>query len=376
MNEQITDLPHVVVFSGNDIVSKTFAKKRAVSALQAAFQGLVIEYFNQADETFGDSLQNLLTPTLFGDVRLFIVNHTESLRDADLEELDRVMSNLPDDVYLLIDIDTPGGVRSGKKTDTAGKIHAAERCKKDPQQCIFRKFQKPPDYRMAQWLVDNIKMFCGRSISKDAADCLIDLVGYDGAVLFSEVQKIDLHLDEGKEIDREAVKHTAGAVRRMTVFELAEACGARQGARVLQVLDSLFSTTCSVPYIVSILYRHYGALFRIRQYARTRPRDVRLLISGKGGYQSKNEAAFRIGRAAGLLREGDERKVYPVIIRPDIVPQAQRYTDLELRTILAWLLEFDVDIKTGRKSGSRRDVEMICLKLLRVSSLCGETGGE
>ena len=127
--------------------------------------------------------------------------------------------------------------------------------------------------------------------------------------------------------------------------------------------------------IVSVLYRHYAALFRIRQYARKIPNDVKMLLgSGRGGYQAKNEAAFRIGRAAGLLRAGEERKVYPVIIASGIVSQAQHYTDNELTTIFTWLVAFDADIKTGRLSGTRRDVELFCFKLLRVSEL-RQTGG-
>ena len=85
--------------------------------------------------------------------------------------------------------------------------------------------------------------------------------------------------------------------------------------------------------------------------------------------QAKNEAAFLIGCAAGLLRKGEERKVYPVIIASGIVGQAQQYTDEELWLILEWLLEFDVAVKTGRSAGGRREVELFCYRLLRVSLL-------
>ncbi|MBN1308818.1 MAG: hypothetical protein JXA18_12920, partial [Chitinispirillaceae bacterium] len=179
---------------------------------------------------------------------------------------------------------------------------------------------------------------------------------------------------EGRNIDRAAVEMIVGPSRSMTVFELAAACGARQGARVMRIVESLFAAPCSVPMIVGVLYRHYGALLRIRRYGRKQPRDVKLLVSG-GGYEEKNRAALRIGMAAGLLHEGEERKVYPVVIASGIVAQAQQYTDRQLETALAWLVEFDTAVKTGMRNGSRREVELLCYRLLRVSNLVvpGET---
>ncbi len=362
-------VPHVYIYSGSDTVGKEAVRQQALSAVVAAAGPCVKELFDPSTESFSDFLQKLITPTLFGDVRIFTVNHAETLSAGDLDALGRILSDIPDDVYLFIDCSDTGKRATGKNTP-AGKLRAKQRADENPQQFVYRDFQSPPEYKVGQWLSDNVPGLCGRSIDQDAVELLVDLAGRDTATLFSEIRKIDIHLDDGCPIDRKAVETVVGASRRMSAFELATACATRQPVRVMEVIESLFSTTCSAPMIIGVLYRHYAALLRIRLFAREHPREVKLL-TGKGGgnFQAKNEAAFRIGCAAGLLRKGEERKVYPVIIASGIVGQAQQFTNEELWLILEWLLEFDVAVKTGRSAGGRREVELFCYRLLQVSLL-------
>jgi DNA polymerase-3 subunit delta len=374
MSEPTSAVPHVYIASGNDPVSKEAFKSAAVRSIESAARcTLMRETYDPTDGPFDDFMQNVLTPTLFGDLRFFTLSHAETLSEADLGELDRLLGALPDDVYLFVDIGE-SAKRKTAKSDPVKKLRAAQRSKEAPERFACRDFQKPPEYKVAQWLLDNAPDLCGRSIEKEAADLLVDLAGYDTAALMSEVGKIDLLLEKGRKIDRAAVEEVVGASRPMTVFELADACGRRDGPRTLQVIGSLFTTACSVPMIISVLFRHYSALYRIRCYARANPADVKLLTRGGGSYQAKNDAAFRIGCAAGLLHEGEERKVFPVIIQPDIVGRAQRFSDRELETIFGWLLDFDVAIKTGAVAPDREEVELFCYKLLRVSQLCSAGG--
>ncbi|MBN1307681.1 MAG: hypothetical protein JXA18_07185, partial [Chitinispirillaceae bacterium] len=191
MNERMTMPPKVYIFSGSDTVGKEAARNAAQRAIATAAPALVRETFDPADEPFGDFLQKVLTPTLFGDVRLFSINHAELLTDGELDELDRLIAALPDDAYLIIDIGETGK-RRGTKTDPSVKLHAADRSGREADRYVYRRFQKPPDYKAAQWLYENVRDWCARTIEKAAAELLVDLAGYDTAVLLSEIRKIDL----------------------------------------------------------------------------------------------------------------------------------------------------------------------------------------
>lgn len=365
-------IPRVSIFSGSDVVSKDAVRAAVVSSLQRSYPSLVVERYDGTTESFQDYLQKMMMPTLFGDIRLFIVTHAETLTPGDLGELDRLLDVLPDDCYLIIDIGTGSG-RKSAKNDPVQLLKASKRSKKDADTFYYQSFQKPPDYKVAQWLVETVPKLCGRSIDKTTAEYLVELAGYDCAVLYSEIQKIDLQCTEGTPITRKVVEATVGATRQMSVFELADACSCGDGVKMLEIIDSLFSTSCSIPMIIGVLSRHYIALLRIRHYARTNPADVKVLLRNGGNFQVKNDAAFRVGCAAGLLREGEQRKVYPVIIASGIVGRAEKYADDALHTVLKWLLDFEVAVKTGRLSGSRGDIELLCYKLLRVTQLQKES---
>lgn len=368
MNGNETILPHVYIYSGSDVVGKEAARQNALTAVKQQVGQCVKELFDPSTESFTDFLQKIMTPTLFGDIRIFTINHAEKCSPSELESLGRLLGEIPDDVYLIINCDDTGK-RTTAKSSPMGKLGAKKRAAEAPERIVFREFQSLPEYKVGQWLGENVPALCGRSITPDAVELLVDLAGSNTATLFSEVRKIDIHLDEGLPIDRTAVETVVGASRQMTAFELASACASRQPVRVMEIIDSLFTTACSIPMVVSVLSRHFSALLRIRYYGRSQPQDVKLLTGKGGAYQAKNEAAFRVGCAAGLLHKGEERKVYPVIIASGIVTQAQQFTGRELIRILSWLLDFDIAVKTGRLTGSRRDVELLCFRLFHVSKM-------
>lgn len=361
-------LAKVYLFSGDDTVSKEAARARALEAIRKVHADVLVEFFDPSAGTFAEYLDKIMMPTLFGDIRVFVITRAESLGERELKELDTVLAAVPEDAFIIIDVGTSGKKR-GAKNDPLKKLQFSKR-EKDSSGCfVVRAFKKPPDYKVALWVVENARDICGRRITKDVAELLVDLAGYDIAALSSELQKIDLQLEENEPVDADTVRTVVGASRQMSVFELANACGEKNAVRVLEILDSLFSTVFSVPMMISVLYRQYGALLRIRWYAHSNPQDVKVLTRGGGNFTVKNEAAFRVGVAAGLLGRGEERKVYPVIIASGIVPRAQRYTEEELRTILGWLLEFDAGVKTGRVRPSRMEVELFCYRLMRVTEL-------
>lgn len=361
-------LPGVFIFSGDDTVGKENARSRAIKDISKAHPGVLVERYDSSAQQFSDYADTIMMPTLFGDIRIFIIPHAELLDENDLGLLSRMCDAIPEDAFIIIDI----GVIAGKKktkNDPGTKLKIAERGKDASGRCACMHFQCPPEYKTAQWLVDNTESLVGRPISLKAAELLVDLAGYDTAVLYSELQKLDLHLDAGMSVSEAAIREIVGTSRQMTMFELAPALAARNALRTMEIIDSLFTTAFSVPMMVSVLFRHYGALYRIRKYGDKNPQQIKFMVKSGGSFQAKNDAAFEIGCAAGLLHQGEERKVYPVMIASGIVLQAQAYSDNELVAIFRWLLEFDVAVKTGRMSGSRHEVELFCYKLLASDKL-------
>lgn len=362
-------IPHVTILAGDDSIGREQARKKTADAIQTAFPGVTIEKYDSAVHDFTEFTERIITPSLFQEIRIFHFNHAQSYTEKELKILDRTIEYPPPDSYIIIEIDE---LKKGK--DAESKIFKTLQIKKRSSagntDFDYREFVKPPEYKIADWLVSQVGAIFNRRINKADADFFVDLVGYEVDTLYSELQKIDIHLEPGEPIRKEDIEAVVGASRAMSVFELANALSARQLSRALAIVDSLFETTFSAPSMVSALFRHFWALFRIRRFADANPQIIKNFFASKGyNNPSQNEAAFAIGRAAGLLSEGEMRKVYPVIIASGIVQQAKKFTDEELELICKWLLEFDVGVKTGKIASTQEVVQLFCYRIVRVSEL-------
>ncbi|MCX7727560.1 MAG: DNA polymerase III subunit delta [Chitinispirillaceae bacterium] len=363
MSKENKTTAQVYLFSGDDLALRTVAKEEKLKELFLSFPDILIEDYNPEKVSFTEYIEKMLTPSLFGGKRLFRINHAEELSEEELINLSKIISLLPEDIYLFIDINEGEGKKKSNK-GILGILNIEDLIKKDSSRFIHHNFQKPPEYKMVEWIEKNAKILCGREITREAAEFLVDLVGYDTAMILQELKKIDNYLDEGEEIDKEIIEFISGSSRNMTAFELADACGSKDMIRAKRIIDSLFAGSCYLPLVIAALSRYYLALFRISQYIKKYPQDLKTFRS-----QGGNEAALRIGIAAGLLGEGDIRKVYPVIIKSGIVDQAQAYTEIELKKILSLLTEFDYEIKSGKKQGDKTELLLFCYKLINVSKI-------
>jgi DNA polymerase III delta subunit len=367
MNKSATNPPRIYFLTGNDNVGKEQYRNRVLGSIKNVFSQSIIVRFDHAEGDFSAYTQEMLTQSLFQDTRIFIIGHGEELDDKELKLLDKILKKPSDDLFIIIEISEE------KKSTTGGplkKLQAEKRAQSSPDVYQIMDFQRPPEYKVAQWLTSQVSSLFGRSISKQDADFFIDLTGNDIDLLYSELQKIDIHLEPGEAITHSVIEQIVGPSRQMTVFELASELGKKNFARALDIIDSLFATTFSGPSMVTALFRQFWALLRIRKFAQTSSGVIKTFTKSKGfNNPSQNEAALAIGIAAGLLKEGDIRKVYPVIIASGIVDQAQRFSDEELYQVLRWLLEFDAGVKTGRVSPDQREVQMLCFRIARVSEL-------
>ncbi len=367
MSQKAAQLQRVYFLTGNDNVGREQYRRRILNSINKTYPQSTIVRFDHADGDFSTYTQDMLTQSLFQDTRIFIIAHGDQLSDKELKQLDKILKSPPDDSFIIIEISEE------KKSASGGalkKLQAEKRSQANPELFYLVNFQRPPEYKVGQWLTTQVSSLFGRSISKQDADFFIDLVGNNIDLLYSELQKIDLHLEPGESINHDVIERIVGSSRQMTVFELASELGKRNFARTLAIIDSLFSTTFSAPSMISTLFRQFWAMLRIRKFAKTNPGVVKMFMKSKGfNNPSQNEAALAIGIAAGLLKEGDIRKVYPVIIASGIVDQAHKFTDEELYQIIRWLLEFDVGVKTGRVSPGQNEVQMLCFRICRVSTL-------
>lgn len=360
---------HCFVLDGEDTFGRERARGQIVEAIEAICGSpLTRVNFDPAVEPFAHFIQKALSPSLFADLRLFHVPHAQTLSAVDIEELNAVLSGVIPDVYIVIEIDD----ESKKASEVVKKLSVKKRCASSPPTCLHEKFDQPREYEIAKWLVANTSRLINRRISLPDAEYLADRVGYDLNTLHSELQKIDLHLEPNAPINRAAIDTCTGALREIDQFELAAAVGRRDFPAALRAIDALFSVKTYLPLMVSALTRHFWSLLRIKKFLGANPE-----IAGKwaasrnqrGPNSAQTETGMAIGMAAGLLREGQQGRIYPVLIKSGVIEQSAGFSDRELSQIIRWLLDFDTGFKTGRFPPTMQSMQLLCYKIIRIRNL-------
>jgi len=364
----VKDIPRLVIVSGDDTFTMELLKDRYLSRIGAERGEYVLEVFDSLNEKLPDFTQRMMTVSLFSEVRVFCLLHAQSLSESELVELDSVLDYEIPDVYLFI------GAQIEKRSSAETKITKKLQLKKRGSipGVVVQDCPKPYDNKLAEWITKQTPVMFNRQIERDAAQLLAELVEFD--LLYSELQKIDTSLDQGVRIDKRTVEKVTGATRTMSVYELAAALGEKDLPEALCVIDSLFSGSFSVSFAVSAIFRHFWSLFKIKNYLEKNPGLLSEYNKGGFGESSpQSKAAFEIGKACGLLTDGEAKKVFPVIIKPGIINQSQKFSSAGLRAVLKMLQQFDADVKRGKVEASGRTLQMLCYKIVRVNE-CEKAG--
>jgi len=361
------EMPQVFIISGDDFIGREKAKEKICNAIYRRYTEVTEERFDSTIEPFEIYAERIITPSLFQSVRLFHIRHAQTLSGNELKRLSEILSVDFPEVYVFIEYEDKKG-RNKKGQGVADKLAVKEKVKKYPDKFIHLTFDKPPDYKMAEWLTTQVPVLFNRRITRTGAETLIDLTGYELDKLYSELQKLDIHLPEKASIDKVAVERITGASRAMSPFELADSLGRKDMPRVLEIIESLFRSSFYAPACITVMFNHFWKLLKIRAFAAEHKDRINAFYRAR--YTAQTRIAHEIGVATGLLRSSDpEKKAYPVMILSGIIDQAKSYSSAQLRSIFEWLLAFDVGVKTGKVQPTKQAFQLLCYKIVRVAEI-------
>jgi DNA polymerase III delta subunit len=372
MNKLFSDsgdlLLRFILLAGDDVTSRELARADIIAAVKKQQPGAEMQRYSSEDAPFDEFCEHIITPSLLSPLRVFVIPDVHLLDDKELGQLTAIFAyDAPDALVVMETEKLKGGKRS--KDAALSKKYAAwlasfeELSEKSPERFRVQTFPRPPDYKMAEWVEAQAPHLFGRRITREDAEHLVDLVGADTAILYSELQKIDLFLQPKAAITRDVIDNVAGATRQATNFELAQALGEKNMARGLEIIESIYTGSVYLPPYIGAIFRHFWALFRIYQFTKANPAALRKYKSG--GRQPQNDAALEIGVGAGILTENQAGRLYPVMIKPRMIEQAVSFGPDQYKRIFSLLAEFDTGIKTGRYDDSKAGFQVFCYRIAK-----------
>lgn len=351
------DLPLAFLLHGDDTIGLSKAREQLLENLFSWYNDFQEEYFDSSVEDIDGFLSRIMTPTLFGEFRLFHINHLQKLSNNEIKSIASVLQYPIDNVLILLEY-----AKDTKKK--IGTLLDAKKLVKSGQLCNLT-YKKPRQYEMSSWLVTQVKTLFNRKITADAAEQLLNFAGYELDRIYSELQKLDIYLPDKGVITPEAIEIVTGSSKVVKPDELSNALGYRKWKEASESIGYLLNSAnrYSIFQLLNALFRHFWNLYKIRLYAEENRASANRYF--KTSYKEKNQIAGDIAIAAGVIAESQRNRVYPAIVIPGIIDQAVKYSKEELQAVLCSISSFDRKLKSGKEKQDVATFTHFCFSIVR-----------
>jgi len=179
--------------------------------------------------------------------------------------------------------------------------------------CTEYKYNNMVD--LANWIVRGIKTLGGK-IEFDVAQALAEACGPSMTYLYTEIQKLATLSKEGREINKSLINSVCMKSEQGIIFDLTDAIGNRDAKKALALINDFVLQKQPEQYLIVMIYKHIRNIYAIK-------------------------VAQREGRAGAEVL-GMNPYVYKKAI-----PQANKFTEQELRKLLDKIIELDEKSKIG-----------------------------
>jgi DNA polymerase-3 subunit delta len=280
-----------------------------------------LDKFSLMEKSMQDILEAAYMLPMMADKRLIIVRDAERLKESDHDKFLNYAQ---------------------KPVDTTCIIFISNKDKADMRLKFFGQFKKngqiiqfKPLYenKLPYFIKDEVRDL-GKTITGDAVNRLIQLVGNNLFELDAELQKISISIGDRKSITLKDVEEYSSDVRRSTVFELADSLGNKNLKSSLKMLKKMLEQGEYPTIILGAVIRHFNNLFQIRE---------RL---------DKKEEKAEIARAV---------KIHPFFLN-NYISQAKKIPKKDLEKVIDDILSADIALKS-RKLPNRTILEKLFFDL-------------
>ncbi len=297
-------------------------EEKALTKQEQEFNQVV---FYGKDAVAENIVNSAMQYPMMAERKVVILREAQQMRD-----LDRLLSyaNNPVDTTVL------AITYKGKKYDMRKALGKA--IKKNG---IVFTSNKLYENQIPNWIKSHAKSL-GININLDACTLMTTLLGTELSKIDNELRKLKIVVKENTTIGIEEIKENIGMSREFTVFELTNALGDKDMAKIYMIIKTFESNPAQYPLVVilSILFNYFSKLLIIRENIR----------------KTEGELAKILG-------------VSPYFIK-SYVNAAKKYSRDKLVEIFEIIKEYDLKSKGVELRSTTNHIELLKEMIIKIIS--------
>lgn len=243
--------PNLLLLHGEEqyIIDQAKALIRAKALAPESFE-FNLDHIIIPEKSIGEVKDAVETIPAFGGHRLVIVENVQALKDADLDALDDIVNDLPEQTVLML---------VASKIDLRKKAFKSINAKG-----VVLEAKRPFANQMAPW-IQYIAHSLQLRIKDEPAQLLHQLVGENLQEIASELSKIKDYLNGKDEVSVQSVVEVVSASRIETIFDLTDAIGRKDQVGALTSLAKLLESGQNEVGALMMIHRHLKILIRLKE---------------------------------------------------------------------------------------------------------------
>ncbi len=203
------------------------------------------------DTTVSDIVNIAQTLPFMSEKRLVIAKELEALKAADAGELVSYLASPSPSTCLVM-------VSNQRKYDKKSIISSVEAAGG-----AVTAFYQPYDSEVAAW-ISGWARSRGLSMQADAVQYIKQAIGNDLQKIHNELQKVEIYVEDRKEVSLADVRLVVGDFREYTSFDLVEAIGRKNGEKAFQILAKILREGEQPVSLLGMVAWNFRRLFKAK----------------------------------------------------------------------------------------------------------------
>jgi len=183
---------------------------------------------------------------------------------------------------------------------------------------------------LVDWLVSYSESK-GKTLQKENAQVLVDVVGENRSMLETQLEKILLYLKDKNEITIESIQKASSSQKQFTIFDLQDAIAEMDKPRAVEISYNLLDNGFEPVYIVSMLTRYFTGLSKVTELrSKNMPDQAAARIVGTHPFYYKGYL-----KARTIYSDENLIEVFRALLKADI---SIKTTSLDDKTLISILI--------------------------------------